>query len=135
MEAAFASAQYVIEGISRVGGQDHFYLETQACIAVPKGEDGEMEILASTQGLAENQKQAASALGVPANRILVKVKRIGWSHLDVDRTSCVCTIKFCSRWWFWWKGNKVHFPFIMHCCRSSQVSTYLTFNFKIIRVE
>jgi xanthine dehydrogenase molybdopterin-binding subunit B len=36
-----------------------------------------MEILASTQGLTDSQKQAASALGVPANRILVKVKRIG----------------------------------------------------------
>ena len=89
MEVAFASAQHVIEGTSRVGGQDHFYLETQACIAIPKGEDGEMEILASTQGLTDNQKQAASALGVPANRILVKVKRIGWSHLDVECTSCV----------------------------------------------
>ena len=77
MEVAFASAQHVIEGTSRVGGQDHFYLETQACIAIPKGEDGEMEILASTQGLADTQRQAASALGVPANRILVKVKRIG----------------------------------------------------------
>ena len=72
-----ASAQYVIEGASRVGGQDHFYLETNACIAIPKGEDGEMEILASTQGLTDTQTRAASALGISANKILVKVKRIG----------------------------------------------------------
>ena len=32
-----------------MGGQEHFYLETQACLAVPKGEDGEMEIFASSQ--------------------------------------------------------------------------------------
>lgn len=83
MEVAFASAPHVVEGTSRVGGQDHFYLETQACIAIPKGEDGEMEILASTQGLSDTQKQAASALGVPANRILVKVKRIGMVILDL----------------------------------------------------
>ena len=29
--------------------QEHFYLETQASIAVPKGEDGEMELFVSTQ--------------------------------------------------------------------------------------
>ena len=29
--------------------QEHFYLETQATIAVPKGEDGEMELFVSTQ--------------------------------------------------------------------------------------
>lgn len=77
MEGALASAEHTVEGTSRVGGQDHFYLETQACIAIPKGEDGEMEILASTQGLDATQKQAASALGVPANRVLARVKRIG----------------------------------------------------------
>ena len=31
------------------GLQEHFYLETQASIAVPKGEDGEMELFVSTQ--------------------------------------------------------------------------------------
>ena len=71
------SAQHVIEGDSRVGGQDHFYLETHACIAIPKGEDGEMEIIASTQGLTDTQTQTAEALGISANKILVKVKRIG----------------------------------------------------------
>ena len=29
--------------------QEHFYLETQTTIAVPKGEDGEMELFVSTQ--------------------------------------------------------------------------------------
>lgn len=29
--------------------QEHFYLETQVTIAVPKGEDGEMELFVSTQ--------------------------------------------------------------------------------------
>ena len=32
-----------------MGGQEHFYLETQACLVVPKGEDGELEIFASSQ--------------------------------------------------------------------------------------
>ena len=33
----------------RFGGQEHFYLETQVSRAVPKGEDGEMEIFSSCQ--------------------------------------------------------------------------------------
>ena len=39
-----------------MGGQEHFYLETQACLAVPKLEDGEMEIYASAQDPSELQK-------------------------------------------------------------------------------
>lgn len=76
-DSALAEAKHVIEGEMHVGGQDHFYLETQACICIPKGEDGEMEIIASTQGLNGTQMLAARALGVPANRIVARVKRIG----------------------------------------------------------
>lgn len=49
VEAAFATADHVFTGVSRMGGQEHFYLETQACVAIPKPEDGEMEIWSSTQ--------------------------------------------------------------------------------------
>ena len=60
-----------------MGGQDHFYLETHACLVIPKGEDGEMEIISSTQDVTIVQKNAAIALGIPQNRIVSKVKRIG----------------------------------------------------------
>lgn len=36
-----------------MGGQEQFYLETQGVIAVPKTEDGEMEIFSSTQNPTE----------------------------------------------------------------------------------
>lgn len=52
-EAAFKNADYVFTGVSRMGGQEHFYLETQACVAIPKLEDGEMEIWSSTQNPTE----------------------------------------------------------------------------------
>ena len=61
----------------RTGAQEHFYLETNVCIAIPKGEEGEMEIISSTQCVDGTQGFAAKALGIPANRILAKVKRIG----------------------------------------------------------
>lgn len=52
-EDAFKTADHVFTGVTRMGGQEHFYLETQACVAVPKPEDGEMEIFASTQNPTE----------------------------------------------------------------------------------
>ena len=51
--AAFEKADHVFSGIVRMGGQEHFYLETQACVVVPKPEDGEMEVYSSTQNPTE----------------------------------------------------------------------------------
>ena len=77
MEEAFAKAEHVFEGVTRMGGQEHFYLETQASVVVPKTEDGEMEVFASTQNPTETQTVVAQVTGVPANRIVVRVKRLG----------------------------------------------------------
>ena len=75
--AAFSTCQHVIEGDMRTGAQEHFYLETNATIAIPKGESGEMELISSTQNPHTTQMVVAKCLGVPANRIVCKVKRIG----------------------------------------------------------
>lgn len=50
---AFENADHVFQGVARMGGQEHFYLETQACVVVPKPEDGEMEVFSSTQNATE----------------------------------------------------------------------------------
>lgn len=52
-------------------------METHGCLAVPKGEKDEMEIFASTQWAYGVQMGASKALNVPANRIIVSVKRAG----------------------------------------------------------
>ena len=57
-EAGFAGSDHVIEGELHMGGQEHFYLETQATIAVPK-EGGEMEVFASTQNPSKTQMTVA----------------------------------------------------------------------------
>lgn len=59
-----------------MNGQEHFYLETNNCVVLP-GEDDEMEVISSTQGVDEVQGEIAAALGVPRHKIVVKVKRIG----------------------------------------------------------
>lgn len=77
VKKAFAEADHVFTGVTRMGGQEHFYLETNACIAIPKPEDGEMEVWSSTQNPAETQTYVAQVTGVAANKIVVKVKRMG----------------------------------------------------------
>lgn len=52
---AMSRAKHVLEGEVRMGGQEHFYLETQATLAVPTDGDGEMEIYSSTQDPAHLQ--------------------------------------------------------------------------------
>jgi xanthine dehydrogenase/oxidase len=76
-EKAFADADYVFTGVVRMGGQEHFYLETMACLAVPKPENGEMEIFSSTQNPAETQAYVSKVVGVAANKIVTRVKRMG----------------------------------------------------------
>jgi xanthine dehydrogenase/oxidase len=77
IDEALNGADHVIEGICRMGGQEHFYLETHGCYVVPKGEDGEMEVFSGTQGPGDTQEAVARVTGVPSNRILVRAKRMG----------------------------------------------------------
>lgn len=53
-EEAFKTCDYTFSGVARMGGQEHFYLETNACVAIPKPEDGEMEIWSSSQNCNES---------------------------------------------------------------------------------
>ena len=53
------------------------YFIVQATIAVPRGENDEIEIFSSTQNPTVTQMVVARALGIPANRVVVRVKRMG----------------------------------------------------------
>lgn len=77
VEAGFRSSEHVLEGEMHVGGQEHFYLETHAHLAVPKGEDGGMEVYSATQNAAGTQRHVAAVLGVPLNLVTCRVKRLG----------------------------------------------------------
>ncbi|XP_058793018.1 xanthine dehydrogenase-like [Phymastichus coffea] len=73
---AFAISDHVLEGEIRIGGQEHFYLETQCTIAVPK-EEHEMEIFCATQDPSGTQNLIAHVLGIPINKVAIRVKRLG----------------------------------------------------------
>lgn len=55
VDKVIAESELTLEGEVHMGGQEHFYLETQACVCVPKNEDDELEIFCSTQNPAETQ--------------------------------------------------------------------------------
>ena len=76
-EGAFESSDHVFTGVVRMGGQEHFYLETQATVAIPKPEDGEMEIWSSTQNPTETQTYVAKICDVAANKVVARTKRLG----------------------------------------------------------
>jgi xanthine dehydrogenase/oxidase len=73
----FKEADHVFTGVSRMGGQEHFYLETQACVVVPKPEDGEIEVFSSTQNPTETQTYVAKVCNVAANKVVARTKRLG----------------------------------------------------------
>ncbi|XP_059609596.1 xanthine dehydrogenase [Phlebotomus argentipes] len=75
-EQALEDADHIVEGEVRMGGQEHFYLETQASIAVPRDND-ELELFCSSQHPSEIQKLVAHVLGIPASKIVTRVKRMG----------------------------------------------------------
>uniref|UniRef100_A0A671Q769 Xanthine dehydrogenase/oxidase n=1 Tax=Sinocyclocheilus anshuiensis TaxID=1608454 RepID=A0A671Q769_9TELE len=73
----FKDSDHILHGEMHIGGQEQFYLETNCTLAVPRGEDGEMELFVSTQSASKTQALVAKALGVPANRVVCRVKRMG----------------------------------------------------------
>ncbi len=76
IKAAFKEATHVIQGVFRNGGQDHFYLESQACIAYP-GEFNTITIHSSTQHPTEVQHVIADVLGLQQKDVICITKRMG----------------------------------------------------------
>jgi len=46
---AFESCDHVVESEVRIGGQEHFYMETHRARVVPTGEDGEINVYSGEQ--------------------------------------------------------------------------------------
>ena len=63
-------------GELRIGGQEHFYLETQAALAW-MDEAGFIAVHSSTQHPSETQEVVARVLGMPRNHVTVECLRMG----------------------------------------------------------
>ncbi|VVC38233.1 Oxidoreductase, molybdopterin binding site,Aldehyde oxidase/xanthine dehydrogenase,FAD-binding [Cinara cedri] len=77
VDQAFKESKRSVTGTLRIGGQDHFYLETHCCLAIPLNENNEIEIISSTQSPSELQETIAHCLDIPENRVVCKTKRLG----------------------------------------------------------
>jgi len=75
-EAALRAAPHRLEGELAIGGQEHFYLETQAALAY-RDDDGGMFVHSSTQHPSETQEIVARVLGVPKHAVVVQCLRMG----------------------------------------------------------
>jgi xanthine dehydrogenase molybdopterin binding subunit/xanthine dehydrogenase small subunit len=76
VDDALGAAPMTFEGELELGGQEHFYLETQAAWA-ERGEDGAMFVVSSTQHPSEVQQVVAHVLHLPANKVVVQSPRMG----------------------------------------------------------
>lgn len=73
---AIARAPHRLRGRIAIGGQEHFYLEGQVAMALPR-ERGGMHVHSSTQNPAEVQRLVARVLGVPESAVVAEVRRMG----------------------------------------------------------
>ena len=74
--SALASLAFVFEGVSEIGGQDHFSLETHAAFAV-REPDGRYFVECSTQHPSETQEIVAHVLGIASSEVTVECLRMG----------------------------------------------------------
>ncbi len=74
--SAIAEAPHHIDGELELGGQEHFYLEGHAALAVPQ-EGGDMVVHSSTQHPTEIQHKVAHALHIPMHSVRVETRRMG----------------------------------------------------------
>jgi xanthine dehydrogenase large subunit len=75
-EAALRRAPLRLAGELFVNGQEHFYLETQAALAL-LDESGGVMVHSSTQHPAETQEVVARVLGLSRNQVTVQCLRMG----------------------------------------------------------
>jgi xanthine dehydrogenase large subunit len=74
--AAIAASPRRVQGELNIGGQEHFYLETQSAIAW-LDESGGVSLHSSTQHPNETQAIVARVLGIAENRVTVECLRMG----------------------------------------------------------
>ena len=76
VDGELESAPHRLRGTFPIGGQEQFYLESQAAIAYP-GEEGQMVVHSSTQNPTEIQVVVAEMLGRGQHEVVCICKRMG----------------------------------------------------------
>ena len=74
--AALSAAPHQLQGSLEIGGQEHFYLESQIAYAIPQ-DNGHWLIHSGTQHPGEVQHWVAHALHIPLSQVRVVCRRMG----------------------------------------------------------
>ena len=74
--SALASSPHTLQGALCIGGQEHFYLETQCALAWLDTTGG-VELHSSTQHPSETQEIVARVLGIAKHQVTVECLRMG----------------------------------------------------------
>lgn len=75
-DEAIAKAPNRLQADMHIGGQEHFYLEGQACLVEPT-EDSGVFVHSSSQNPTEVQKLVAEVLGLQIHEVQVETRRMG----------------------------------------------------------
>jgi len=75
-DAALRTSPHTLSGELDIGGQEHFYLESQAAWA-ECGDDGDVYVCSSTQHPSEIQGVVSHVLHLPRNKVVVEAPRMG----------------------------------------------------------
>ncbi|MFP4136986.1 MAG: xanthine dehydrogenase molybdopterin binding subunit [Halomonas sp.] len=97
-EGTLAGAPLTVAGEQFVGGQEHFYLEGQACLVTPTEDEG-VVVHTSNQHPSETQKLVAEVLGVPLHAVTVEVRRMGggFGGKETQASPWACIAALVSR--------------------------------------
>ncbi len=71
LEGSMAGSAYTAHGVYETQMIEHGFMEPEACIAYPEG--GAIEVLSQGQGVFEDRVQIAKLLGLPQERVTVKL--------------------------------------------------------------
>jgi len=94
-DEAINSSINKISGELHIGGQEHYYLESQAVLVIPT-ENDELLVHSSTQNPSEVQHLLSQVLGIPQNLIEVVIRRMGGAfggkESDASQLACICAL-------------------------------------------
>lgn len=94
-QAKLDTAPRRLQGKLHIGGQEHFYLETQISSVMPT-EDGGMIVYTSTQNATEVQKLVAEVLGVAMHKVVIDMRRMGGGfggkETQAASPACLCAV-------------------------------------------
>ena len=88
---ALKTAPHRLSGVMSIGGQEHFYLEGQAALAIP-GEDRDVTLYCSTQHPSEIQHKAAECLGLASHAVTVETRRMGGAFGGKESQGNLCLL-------------------------------------------